>query len=144
MLQVHPFSVSTPSMSSSELTTFYVKVAGDWTSDLWKLASSPDFSPASTVCTSTASGHSATYIIRCTEAVAASIKVMKLEGPYGSLSIPPLHRYNSILFIAGGIGITPLISMLRQLIASKPDPNSHIKFIWATHTPALLAEFEGR
>ena len=37
-----------------------------------------------------------------------------IDGPYGSLTLPP-GTVPGIMFVAGGIGVTPIISMLRTL-----------------------------
>jgi len=45
-----------------------------------------------------------------------------VQGPYGLFSYLANRRAANLVFIAGGIGITPMLSMLRQLSTSSPDP----------------------
>ena len=49
---------------------------------------------------------------------ARRIKV-KIDGPHGSLSLPkPVTRYKAAILFAGGVGITPMMSVLCSLIAT--------------------------
>jgi predicted ferric reductase len=59
--------------------------------------------------------------------VASGTKVL-LDGPYGVFTIPPDER-RPLVFIAGGIGITPFLGMLRWLRDAK-DPR-RITLLWA-------------
>lgn len=70
------------------------------------------------------------------------------EGDWLSVSAPrnnfELHtRANSFLFVAGGIGITPILSMMRQL---KAQGNNQFKLIYCTRdaeSTAFLNELNG-
>jgi ferredoxin-NADP reductase len=66
----------------------------------------------------------------------------KLEGPFGSLT---LHndRARAAIFIAGGIGITPFISILRQ--AAKLQLPQQLLLLYSNRRPedaAFLAELQ--
>lgn len=66
----------------------------------------------------------------------------KLEGPFGSLT---LHhdRARGALFIAGGIGITPFMSILRQ--AAKDQLPQRLLLLYSNRRPedaAFLAELQ--
>lgn len=67
---------------------------------------------------------------------------IKLEGPFGDLSLGNAAR--PAVFIAGGIGITPFMSMLRQ---AAQDPSPHPLFlVYSNRRPedsAFLAELQG-
>lgn len=65
-----------------------------------------------------------------------------IDGPSGSLLLHNKHERAAIM-IAGGIGITPFISMLRQA-ASDPQPR-HLVLLYSNHRPedaAFLAELQ--
>jgi len=60
---------------------------------------------------------------------------IKVDGPYGALSIPIYQSYSTIILCAGGIGITPMMSILMELNSYCEkgmllDVNE-IHFIWA-------------
>jgi ferredoxin-NADP reductase len=57
---------------------------------------------------------------------------VRLEGPFGSFT---LHRNAAkpAVFLAGGIGITPFIGMLRQLVAD--DARHEVYLFYANHRP---------
>ena len=75
------------------------------------------------------------YAERC----ASENKQVKIrsDGPYGSLPFN-YRRYGSILFVAGGIGITPAMSILKDVYqnhtdASKKSPSHcirHVTLVW--------------
>lgn len=65
-----------------------------------------------------------------------------LEGPFGSLT---LHRdpARAALFIAGGIGVTPFMSMLRQAV--RDETPRQLVLLYSNHRPedtAWLAELQ--
>lgn len=64
----------------------------------------------------------------------------KLEGPFGSLTLH-CSRARPAVFIAGGIGITPFMSILRQ--ATRDQLPQHLILLYSNHRPedtAFLAE----
>ncbi len=50
-----------------------------------------------------------------------------VDGPYGAFSIDRHHHAKGFAFIAGGVGITPIMSMLRTL-ADRRDPRPLLLF----------------
>ena len=56
-----------------------------------------------------------------------------LDGPYGLFSHLRVAQQKEIILIAGGIGITPMLSMLRYM-ADHNDPRK-ITLIWSNQTP---------
>lgn len=68
---------------------------------------------------------------------------VRVSGPFGVFS-SYRHQVSSLIMIAGGIGITPMLSTLRQLSHEKSD--LPINFIWSFQKIAAapcLAEIEG-
>lgn len=69
-----------------------------------------------------------------------------VDGPYGSLSVP-LEDYSTIVLVAGGIGITPLYSILTSLLIRQHTPSSQprtvrkIHLIWASRVPSAFREY---
>ncbi|MFN2353614.1 MAG: ferric reductase-like transmembrane domain-containing protein [Desulfopila sp.] len=55
-----------------------------------------------------------------------------VQGPYGLFSYLANQSAANLVFIAGGIGITPMLSMLRQLAIS-PDPPP-VVLLWSLRT----------
>ena len=58
-----------------------------------------------------------------------------LQGPFGRFS-HVLHPSNDLVFIAGGIGITPFMSMLRYM-RDRRDPR-RVLLVYANRTPAEI------
>ncbi|ETO33043.1 respiratory burst oxidase, partial [Reticulomyxa filosa] len=85
MTEWHPFSIA--SCPQDDEVKVCVRVLGDWTKKLQVLASKVEHASQP-------------------ETILKDITVF-IEGPYGSPSIP-LHYYRHIVFISGGIGITPM------------------------------------
>ena len=71
----------------------------------------------------------------------AELKV-KVDGPYGKLSVD-LRDYSSVVLVAGGIGVTPMISTLLWLIqekrANRLPALESVNFIFSVRKQAQLA-----
>ncbi|KAF3441540.1 hypothetical protein FNV43_RR15454 [Rhamnella rubrinervis] len=87
-LQWHPFSITSNSNLEEEKLSVMIKCEGSWSKKLYQLLSSP------------------TPIDRLEVAV---------EGPYGPVSTHFL-RHDTLVMVSGGSGITPFISIIRELI----------------------------
>jgi len=55
-----------------------------------------------------------------------------IDGPYGEFSHVNYPREKQNVFIAGGIGITPVMSMLRYI--KQHDPNRDVLLLWGMRT----------
>ncbi len=120
--EYHPFSIA--SGPNDDNLTFYIKAEGDWTEKLRDAAKEG------------------------TGGETGGITEMPiyLEGPYGNLSIDVFNpsSYPVALFISGGVGITPLLGMLRQSIHSAVNGNNdyasnmhRIIFVWVCRDKAF-------
>ena len=77
---------------------------------------------------------------------------LQIEGPFGELTLrKELSRYEHVVFIGGGIGITPLDSLYNQLVTDLLDNNIRrtaktrkIDFIFTTRSRSLITEFASR
>eukprot|EP00667_Euglena_gracilis_P002903 EG_transcript_2907 len=65
----------------------------------------------------------------------------RLMGPYGSLSLPrPLHKYHAVYLVAGGVGVTPMISTAQYLMQlERPRPKVH--FVWLNRNANAFLEW---
>lgn len=61
-----------------------------------------------------------------------------IEGPYGYRQ--PIYKYNTVFFLAGGIGITAVYSYIAEMIKN-PNPNQIVCFIWVVPDPSALEWF---
>ena len=52
--------------------------------------------------------------------------LIRADGPYGNLSFN-YHRYGSLVLVGGGIGITPIISVLKDVYGSEQEHNKRGK-----------------
>nr|XP_004510757.1 ferric reduction oxidase 2-like isoform X1 [Cicer arietinum] len=87
-LQWHPFTITSNSKLERETLSVVIKSEGTWTQKLYQLLSSP--SPIDRL-------------------------GISVEGPYGPASTNYL-RHESLVMVSGGSGITPFISIIRELI----------------------------
>eukprot|EP00005_Dracoamoeba_jomungandri_P012039 CAMPEP_0174278734 /NCGR_PEP_ID=MMETSP0439-20130205/61644_1 /TAXON_ID=0 /ORGANISM="Stereomyxa ramosa, Strain Chinc5" /LENGTH=274 /DNA_ID=CAMNT_0015371181 /DNA_START=1218 /DNA_END=2038 /DNA_ORIENTATION=- len=135
MFEQHPFSISsapagnlpssTPqhllsSLPSTSVFTLHIKPVGNYTRKLHEVANNWRHSLI----------NAPVYI----------------EGPYGTLSID-LGSYKQVVFIGGGIGITPLLSLMRNLIREKNigltnTITEDIFLFWSVRTNAEFLSFK--
>ncbi|ESW07101.1 hypothetical protein PHAVU_010G101500 [Phaseolus vulgaris] len=87
-LQWHPFTVTSNSNLEQDKLSVVIKSEGTWTNKLYKLLSTP-----STI-----------------DRLSVSV-----EGPYGPASTNYL-RHETLVMVSGGSGITPFLSIIRELI----------------------------
>lgn len=87
-LQWHPFTITSSSNLESTTISVLIKREGSWTRKLYELLAVPSSVDHLDVC---------------------------LEGPYGPASTHFL-RHDLLVMISGGSGITPFISIIRELI----------------------------
>lgn len=59
-----------------------------------------------------------------------------LEGPYGTPPIPSPLTYQAVVFIVGGVGVTPALSLLAE---ARKSCGHMVAFYWAVRSPGLLA-----
>ncbi|MED6107675.1 hypothetical protein PIB30_016294 [Stylosanthes scabra] len=97
-LQWHPFTVSSSCNLETDTLSVVIKGVGDWSNKLYKELSS---------------------LTSDLDHLSVSV-----EGPYG-----PSHahflRHKQIVMVSGGNGITPFISIIRELIFQKQQQQSH-------------------
>ncbi|KAL4564315.1 hypothetical protein LXL04_028375 [Taraxacum kok-saghyz] len=109
-LQWHPFSVSSSPLDGNNHLSICIKVLGDWTNKLKSHISSLS-----------------------NEQTDLKLKAY-VEGPYGHES--PYHlMYENLILVAGGIGITPFMAILSDILhrvnECKPCMPRNILIIWA-------------
>lgn len=100
--QWHSFSITSSSIMDTHTLSIIIRSDGSWTSALYSLIlAKPDEESNQNKCISVA-----------------------VEGPYGPASFDYL-RYDTLILVAGGIGITPFLSILQEI--SSPSANSRHK-----------------
>lgn len=112
-LQWHPFTIS--SAPHEPFVTFHIKVLGDWTNVLFKQT--------------------------CEE---ASPFEMLVDGPYGAVSIDieSFNTYSHVLLISGGIGVTPIQSIVNrlhyQMLQEDRVELQKVKFVWSVRDRDMI------
>ena len=73
-----------------------------------------------------------------------NIDTVAVDGPYGSISLDLSHKsYRKILFICGGIGITPFLPIIADLVANQ-ERYSHIAqmhLVWSARGAEIIELF---
>jgi len=73
------------------------------------------------------------------KATEGKITKAKVDGPYGRLSIG-LKEYNVIVLFAGGIGVTPMMAVLKEL-DNLSQRKTKIYFIWVVQNGSAFDWF---
>ncbi|KAK2983561.1 hypothetical protein RJ640_023095 [Escallonia rubra] len=95
-MQWHPFTVTSNHNMEPDKLSIVIKSEGNWSQKLYKELSSP---------------------LDCLD--------VSVEGPYGPTSFHFL-RHESLVMISGGSGITPFISIIREIIFQSTQPNCRV------------------
>ncbi|GMN59479.1 hypothetical protein TIFTF001_028563 [Ficus carica] len=124
-LQWHPFSVSSSPLDGKYHMSILIKVLGEWTAKLRD------------------------NILHISEATPEEEQPLKpqtkltasIEGPYGHES--PYHlMYENLVLIAGGIGISPFLAILSDILhrirKGKPCLPRNVSIIWAVKNSTEL------
>ncbi|CAA3011740.1 ferric reduction oxidase 6-like [Olea europaea subsp. europaea] len=124
-LQWHPFSVSSSPLEGKHHLAILIKVLGGWTAKLEKIISSISEEQLETK-----------PFLQPHSKITASI-----EGPYGHES--PYHlTYEHLILVAGGIGISPFLAILSDILHrindSKPCLPRNVLIVWAVKTSKEL------
>ncbi|CAH8304815.1 unnamed protein product [Eruca vesicaria subsp. sativa] len=97
-LQWHPFTVTSSSNLEAEKLSVVIKSEGKWTTKLYQMLSSS----------------------KKIDRLAVSV-----EGPYGPASTD-FFRHEALVMVCGGSGITPFISVIRDVIATSQNQKCKI------------------
>ncbi|KAL5704777.1 ferric-chelate reductase (NADH) [Ranunculus cassubicifolius] len=116
-LQWHPFSVSSSPLDGKHHVAVLIKVLGDWTRKLGESIVSKSLDPLKD------------SLLQAQYKITASV-----EGPYGHESAYHL-TYGHLILVAGGIGISPFIAVLRDILhniaQNKPCMPEKVLIVWA-------------
>jgi predicted ferric reductase len=141
----HPMTIS--SAPYQDTVTLHFRPFGGWTNQLARMAAARSYktssrngqqeeSPAATGDQEQPSA--------ATTATAVGYKVhVLLEGPYGNLAMNLLDdpdRFPVVVLIAGGVGVTPMSSLARQLLHehNAGRQRQQIRVVWAVRDMALV------
>lgn len=104
-LQWHPFSITSSSSVDKDRISVMIKCQGEWTERLYNFIYASHISKIRDV------------------SLSASV-----EGPYGPDSNYFL-RYDSLLLIAGGSGVTPFLSILQEIMSQQLNSTPRVLLI---------------
>ncbi len=130
LLEWHAFTISScPSQVKGKYQVFsvHVKACGDYTRKLVHLATTNPNVITSRI--ALVDGN-VTLLLLLLLARMFSPLLLFLQGPYGSLVVNPLV-YERIVFVAGGIGITPLLPIINQLLNAPSIALRRMDLHWA-------------
>ncbi|KAF5790557.1 putative ferric-chelate reductase (NADH) [Helianthus annuus] len=112
-LQWHPFTITSSSNLEPEKLSVVIKCEGNWSQKLYEELSLPS-----------------------TNHLQVSV-----EGPYGPATTH-FHKYETLVMFSGGSGITPFISIIRELVHMANDPNSTNKTPQVILVPAFKTSLD--
>ncbi|RHY86155.1 hypothetical protein DYB35_007886 [Aphanomyces astaci] len=113
-VQWHPFSIASTPLHTPGLLTIYVKALGHWTNQLHD------------------------YVKQCQgEGVEP---VVYMDAGY-TPPTPMSSSYSSVVFVGGGIGVTPLMGQIMHLLHARPHQDVYL--VWHVKTVEMLSQFHG-
>ncbi|OQR91118.1 hypothetical protein THRCLA_09103 [Thraustotheca clavata] len=111
--QWHPFSVASTPLHTPGLMTIYIKTLGPWTQKVHE------------------------YVRQCTEAKVNPVVYM--DGGYPSPALIPAS-YEKVVFIGGGIGVTPLMAQIMHVLHTNSTQQVHL--IWHVRDARMMVHFQ--
>jgi predicted ferric reductase len=117
--QWHPFSICSAPCCPSGVVTLRIRSNGDWTARLFTLLPTKTTNNKRPV-------------------------VVLVQGPYGNLAIDVMaddRKYRDIVLIGGGIGVTPMQSVLDQILHEQRHQQRQLRsltFVWVERDAQLL------
>ncbi|KAJ0431271.1 putative NAD(P)H oxidase (H(2)O(2)-forming) [Helianthus annuus] len=99
----HPFSIT--SAPDDDYLSIHIRQLGDWTQELKRVFSE--------VCEPPLAGKSG--LLRADETTKATLPRLLIDGPYGAPA-QDYRKYDVLLLVGLGIGATPFISILKDLL----------------------------
>lgn len=115
-LQWHPFTVASSPRSSATSLTLIMKSLGDWTNAVSE------------------------YCGECKKS--NTLPTVYLDGYYGS-SLEYYEDYSTVCLVAGGVGVTPLLAILNDIVAKALDNEplrQKVVFVFTFRELSLLEE----
>ncbi|KAI7994170.1 hypothetical protein LOK49_LG11G02721 [Camellia lanceoleosa] len=134
----HPFSIT--SAPSDGYLSIHIRQLGDWTQELKRV-----FSEA---CEPPVGGKSG--LLRADETTKNSLPKLLIDGPYGAPA-QDYQKYDVLLLVGLGIGATPFISILKDLLINivkmeeqaKTLKTTNAYFYWVTREQGSFDWFKG-
>jgi ferric-chelate reductase len=111
--QWHPFSVASTPLHTPGSITVYIKSLGEW------------------------SGQVHEYIRQCT--ASGVDPVVYMDGGYVSPA-PVSASYEKVVFVGGGIGVTPLLGQIMHTLHSQSWQDVHL--VWHVRDVRMMAQFQ--
>ncbi|KAI3686424.1 hypothetical protein L1987_80100 [Smallanthus sonchifolius] len=100
-LQWHSFSIASSSLLDDDTMSIIIKCDGSWTNSLYDIIQGM-------------------LIVGPDQRAQRCIPVL-VEGPYGPASTEFLSKYDSLLLVAGGIGVTPFLIILQEISSTRKN-----------------------
>ncbi|KAF0708829.1 hypothetical protein AaE_013076 [Aphanomyces astaci] len=111
--QWHPFSVASTPLQAPGLLTVYIKCLGPWSNQLYH------------------------YIRHCQ--TTGIPPVVFMDGGY-TTAAPISPAYSDVVFVGGGVGVTPLMGQLMHILYTHPEQT--VWLIWHVRRSEMLTQFQ--
>jgi predicted ferric reductase len=140
MFEWHPFSVS---RIEGNVITFDIK-AGDCASSWTRKLCAQTTEEKGTSVVASVMNTGSIIMGRLFQRVATDSDslLVSVDGPYGHFGVD-LEKYTSVCFVAGGIGITPMLSALEWILstnASRAQKLTAVELHWSMRDSRLLGK----
>mmetsp|Transcript_11516 Transcript_11516/g.27865 ORF Transcript_11516/g.27865 Transcript_11516/m.27865 type:complete len:746 (-) Transcript_11516:24-2261(-) len=141
LLEWHPFTMT--SAPFEDYIEFHFRKVGDWTSEAFQLVNNcatAKIQESDDEEKGKLKEESNEMSVRTVHPDTVRSLTVKLEGPIGASS-QGFSDHPIVVLVGAGIGVTPMISVLKQLVFA-PGRMKRTFFYWTTRDPANLKLFE--